>query len=83
MLVEEKKKKMTQAPLRICVTGAAGNLAYVLLPYLANGYIFGNEQPIQLFLLDIPPAMEVLRGIVMELEDCLLPLLRGNFIYFI
>lgn len=58
------------------MTGAAGQIAYSLLYQIASGRVFGESQPLALHLLDIPPMMEVLKGVVMELEDCALPLLR-------
>lgn len=64
-------------PLVVAVTGAAGQLAYALLPMILNGHLFGPNQPVLLHLLDVAPAMEVLRGLVMEIEDCMTPLLRG------
>lgn len=64
------------APLRVVVTGAAGQIAYSLLYMIAKGDVFGNEQTIILNLLDIPPMMGVLDGVVMELADCALPLLH-------
>lgn len=63
-------------PLRICVTGAAGQIAYSLLYSICNGDVFGKSQPITLLLLDIPPMMTALDGVVMELQDCSLPLLH-------
>lgn len=63
-------------PLRVCVTGAAGQIAYSLLYSIGNGDVFGKAQPITLLLLDIPPMMTVLEGVVMELQDCSLPLLH-------
>lgn len=65
-------------PLTICVTGAAGQIGYSLLYTLASGSVFGSEQPINLHLLDIEPAMEVLNGVKMELDDCALPLLKST-----
>ncbi|XP_015591577.1 malate dehydrogenase, cytoplasmic [Cephus cinctus] len=62
-------------PINVVVTGAAGQIAYSLLYQLAAGSVFGPEQKINLRLLDIPPMMEVLQGVVMELEDLALPLL--------
>jgi len=59
---------------RVCVTGAAGNISYLLLNRLPRQQW---ARTLELFLLDIPPAMEALRGVVMELEDCGLPQLRG------
>lgn len=58
------------------VTGAAGQIAYSLLYMIAKGDVFGQDQPLILHLLDIPPMMGVLDGVVMELADCALPLLR-------
>ncbi|MEE6474604.1 hypothetical protein FKM82_010439 [Ascaphus truei] len=64
------------APLRVLVTGAAGQIAYSLLYSIAKGDVFGKDQPLVLVLLDITPMMTVLEGVVMELEDCALPLLK-------
>jgi len=64
------------AALRVCVTGAAGQIAYSLLYSIAKGDVFGPQQPISLLLLDIPPMMPVVEGVVMELQDCSLPLLH-------
>eukprot|EP01135_Chromosphaera_perkinsii_P004124 Nk52_evm31s270 gene=Nk52_evmTU31s270 len=63
-------------PVKVCVTGAAGQIAYSLLYNIARGDIFGPEQPVILHLLDIPQMVGVLEGVVMELEDCALPLLK-------
>lgn len=63
------------APLRVLVTGAAGQIAYSLLYQISSGYVFGPDQPIILHLLDIAPAMGVLNGVVMELHDCAMPLI--------
>jgi malate dehydrogenase len=63
-------------PIRVVVTGAAGQIAYSLLYMVAKGDVFGPEQPLILHLLDIPPMMGVLEGVVMELADCAFPLLR-------
>ncbi|KAF2883199.1 hypothetical protein ILUMI_22974 [Ignelater luminosus] len=64
-------------PIRVVVTGAAGQIAYSLLYIIAKGDVFGPNQPLILHLLDIPPMMGVLEGVVMELADCALPLLHG------
>jgi len=64
------------SPLRVCVTGAAGQIAYSLLFSIGNGEVFGTNQPITLLLLDIPPMMTALDGVIMELNDCSLPLLH-------
>ncbi|NXS10131.1 MDHC protein, partial [Neodrepanis coruscans] len=63
-------------PVRVLVTGAAGQIAYSLLYSIAKGDVFGKDQPLVLVLLDITPMMTVLEGVVMELQDCALPLLR-------
>ncbi|XP_077586556.1 malate dehydrogenase 1Ab, NAD (soluble) isoform X1 [Stigmatopora nigra] len=63
-------------PIRVLVTGAAGQIAYSLLFSIAKGDVFGKDQPITLLLLDISPMMPVLEGVVMELQDCALPLLK-------
>ncbi|XP_065159101.1 malate dehydrogenase, cytoplasmic [Atheta coriaria] len=63
-------------PIRVVVTGAAGQIAYSLLYLISKGDVFGQNQPLILHLLDIPPMMGVLEGVVMELTDCALPLLR-------
>lgn len=63
-------------PIRVLVTGAAGQIAYSLLYSIGNGSVFGKDQPIILVLLDITPMMGVLDGVLMELQDCALPLLK-------
>uniref|UniRef100_A0A8D0BNF1 Malate dehydrogenase n=1 Tax=Salvator merianae TaxID=96440 RepID=A0A8D0BNF1_SALMN len=62
--------------IRVLVTGAAGQIAYSLLYGIARGDVFGKDQPLTLVLLDITPMMTVLDGVLMELQDCALPLLR-------
>jgi len=64
-----------KTPVHIAVSGAAGQISYSLLFRLASGALFGPEQPIMLHLLEIPQAMHVLNGVVMELQDCASPLL--------
>ncbi|WP_374088596.1 malate dehydrogenase [Methylomicrobium lacus] len=64
-----------KTPVHIAVSGAAGQISYSLLFRLASGALFGPEQPIVLHLLEIPQAMPVLNGVVMELQDCASPLL--------
>lgn len=64
-------------PVRIAVTGAAGQIGYALLFRLASGDMLGKDQPVILHLLEITPAMEALKGVVMELNDCAFPLLKG------
>jgi malate dehydrogenase len=64
-------------PLRVAVTGAAGQIGYSLLFRIASGAMFGPEQPVILHLLEIEPALPALGGVVMELDDCAFPLLQG------
>ena len=64
-------------PVRVAVTGAAGQIGYSLLFRIASGALLGPDQPITLHLLEITPALGALRGVVMELEDCAFPLLSG------
>ncbi|MEE9345900.1 MAG: malate dehydrogenase [Methylococcales bacterium] len=64
-----------KTPVRIAVTGAAGQISYALLFRIASGELFGPDQPVVLHLLEIPQAMPHLQGVVMELDDCAYPLL--------
>jgi malate dehydrogenase len=68
---------MSTAPIRIAVTGAAGQIGYSLLFRIASGAIFGPSQPVILHLIEIEPALPALGGVVMELDDCAFPLLQG------
>ena len=61
--------------IRIAVTGAAGQIGYSLLPRIAAGEMFGSDSKVALQLLEIPPALEALKGVAMELDDCAFPLL--------
>ncbi|MDX1502251.1 MAG: malate dehydrogenase [Thermoanaerobaculia bacterium] len=63
--------------VRVAVTGAAGNIGYALNFRIAAGDMLGPDQPVHLHLVEIPPAMDALRGVVMELNDCAFPLLQG------
>ncbi len=63
-------------PIRVAVTGAAGQIGYALLFRIASGAMFGPEQPVSLNLIEIPPVMDALNGVVMELDDCAFPLLK-------
>jgi malate dehydrogenase len=65
-----------KTPIRIAITGAAGQIGYSLLFRIASGDMLGREQPIILQLLDLPQAQPMLRGVMMELEDCAFPLLQ-------
>ena len=67
----------TNAPVRVAVTGAAGQIGYSLLFRIASGHLLGPDQPVILHLLEITPALDALKGVVMELEDCAFPLLSG------
>lgn len=66
-----------KAPVRVTVTGAAGQIGYALLFRIASGAMLGDDQPVILQLLDITPAMDALEGVRMELDDCAFPLLAG------
>ncbi len=68
---------MPTAPVRVAVTGAAGQIGYSLLFRIASGALLGPDQPVILSLLEIPPALGALNGVVMELDDCAFPLLAG------
>ncbi len=65
-------------PVRVAVTGAAGQIGYALLFRIAAGDMLGKDQPVRLQLLEITPAMKALEGVIMELEDCAFPLLHGT-----
>ena len=65
-----------KAPVRITITGAAGQIGYAVLFRIANGDMLGREQPVILQLLDLPQAQQMLRGVRMELEDCAFSLLQ-------
>src|SRR5438105_7631584 len=64
-------------PVRVAVTGAAGQIGYSLVFRIANGDLLGHDQPVILQLLEITPALPALNGVVMELQDCASPLLAG------
>jgi len=64
-------------PIRVCVTGAAGQISYSLLFNIIRGDVFGPHQPIILHLLEITPALDALNGVILELQDCACPLLQG------
>ncbi|GBE64302.1 malate dehydrogenase [Mycobacterium sp. MFM001] len=68
---------MSTSPLKVAVTGAAGQIGYSLLFRLASGALLGPDRPIELRLLEIEPALKALEGVVMELDDCAFPLLAG------
>jgi malate dehydrogenase len=68
---------MSTSPIRVAVTGAAGQIGYSLLFRIASGAMFGPQQPVILHLIEIEPALPALQGVVMELDDCAFPLLKG------
>ena len=68
---------MSKAPVRVAVTGAAGQIGYSLLFRIASGEMLGKDQPVILQLLDLPQAQKAVKGVMMELEDCAFPLLAG------
>jgi malate dehydrogenase len=68
---------VSTTPLKVAVTGAAGQIGYSLLFRLASGSLLGSERPIELRLLEIEPALKALEGVVMELDDCAFPTLAG------
>jgi malate dehydrogenase len=65
-----------KSPVKVAVTGAAGQIGYSLLFRIASGSMLGPDQPIELYLIEIPPVLPTLEGVVMELEDCAFPLLK-------
>ena len=66
---------MTQAPVNVTVTGAAGQIGYALLFRIASGHLLGPDVPVKLRLLEITPALKAAEGTAMELDDCAFPLL--------
>src|SRR5436305_977806 len=68
---------MSMTPIRVAVTGAAGQIGYSLLFRIASGALFGPNQPVVLHLVEIEPALPALGGVVMELDDGAFPLLKG------
>ncbi|MDE0268533.1 MAG: malate dehydrogenase [Acidimicrobiaceae bacterium] len=75
--INESSTTERNLPVRVAVTGAAGQISYSLLFRIASGAMLGTEQPVILQLLEIPPAMDALAGVAMELEDCAFGLLEG------
>ncbi|MDN5571622.1 MAG: malate dehydrogenase [Propionibacteriaceae bacterium] len=68
---------MSTAPVKVAVTGAAGQICYSLLFRIASGELLGKDTPVELRLLEITPALKALEGVVMELDDCAFPLLAN------
>jgi malate dehydrogenase len=75
---KQRSSTMSKSPIRVAVTGAAGNIGYALLFRIASGEMFGKDQPLILQLLEIPVEgpQKALKGVAMELEDCAFPLLQ-------
>ncbi|HVF71422.1 MAG TPA: malate dehydrogenase [Chthoniobacterales bacterium] len=65
-----------KSPIRVAITGAAGQIGYALVFRVASGAMFGPDQPVALHLIEIPPAIDALKGVVMELDDCAFPLVK-------
>jgi len=76
-LLHKELTDVSASPLKVAVTGAAGQIGYSLLFRLASGLLLGADRPIELRLLEIEPALKALEGVVMELDDCAFPLLAG------
>src|SRR3954447_4013910 len=66
-----------KTPIKVAVTGAAGQIGYALLFRIASGQMFGPDQPLRLHLIEIPAVLGALEGVVMELDDCAFPLLES------
>lgn len=69
--------QVKKAPIKVTITGAAGNIGYALVFMIGQGRMFGPTQPVDITLLEIPQVEKALEGVVMELKDCALPLIRG------
>jgi malate dehydrogenase len=70
-------QRSMNTPIKVAVTGAAGQIGYALLFRIASGAMFGPNQPVVLHLIEIEPALPALGGVLMELDDCAFPLLKG------
>ena len=70
---------MSKSPVRVAVTGAAGQIGYSLLFHIASGEMLGKDQPVIIQMLDLPQAQKACQGVIMELDDCAFPLLAGVF----
>jgi len=73
----QMESQSMKAPVRVAITGAAGQIGYALLFRIASGEMLGKDQPVILQLLDLPQAQAAVKGVMMELEDCAFPLLAG------
>jgi malate dehydrogenase len=67
----------TKAPVKIAVTGAAGQIGYAMLFRIASGQMLGPDQPVIIHAIELPQALKALKGVAMEIDDCAFPLLRG------
>jgi malate dehydrogenase len=74
---QQQNYKMSKSPIRVLISGAAGQIGYALIPLVAGGQVFGLDQPVILHLLDIEPMKQVLQGVVMEVDDGAYPLVHG------
>ena len=72
---------MSKEPIRVAVTGAAGQIGYALLFRIASGQMFGPDQPVIIHMIEIEPALPALEGVGMELDDCAFPLLKDCLLY--
>src|SRR3954449_10478375 len=66
-----------KSPIKVAITGAAGQIGYALVFRVASGAMLGPDQPVALHMIEIPQGIEALKGVVMELDDCAFPLLTG------
>jgi len=73
--ISAQKVAFTKKPVKVVVTGAAGNIAYAILFMIGQGKLLGDDQPIELRLLDIPAMSNAIKGVIMELQDCAYPVL--------
>jgi malate dehydrogenase len=80
-LIEEMKQVTDSEPVKVAVTGAAGQIGYAILFRIASGQLLGADTPVHLSLLEIPAAVKAAEGTAMELDDCAFPLLAGVDIY--
>jgi malate dehydrogenase len=77
LLYSPRFLNMNTTPLRVAITGAAGQIGYAIAFRIASGGLFGPHQPVILHLIEIEPVLPALNGVVMELDDCAFPLLKG------
>jgi malate dehydrogenase len=75
---EKREVFVMKPPVKVAVTGAAGQIGYAFLFRIASGAMLGSDQPVELHLIEVPAALGALEGVVMELEDCAFPLLQST-----